>query len=116
MGTVDTAGNSTPRISTHLLVDTQSPIPHIAVDSVTQDNVLNALESGQTIAITGTVTGDYHTGDIVNLKINGATISSLTGSVDASGHFFLFQWLVVYWSMPIFILAMQMVNLARYTQ
>ncbi|MDC5852452.1 VCBS domain-containing protein [Vibrio europaeus] len=87
VGTVDTAGNSTPRISTHLLVDTQSPIPHIAVDSVTQDNVLNALESGQTIAITGTVTGDYDTGDIVSLKINGATISSLTGSVDASGHF-----------------------------
>ncbi|WP_434764007.1 VCBS domain-containing protein [Vibrio fortis] len=87
VGTVDTAGNSTPRISTHLLVDTQSPIPHIAVDSVTQDNVLNALESGQTIAITGTVTGDYHTGDIVSLKINGATISSLTGSVDSSGHF-----------------------------
>ncbi|MCG9751987.1 VCBS domain-containing protein [Vibrio brasiliensis] len=87
VGTVDTAGNSTPRISTHLLIDTQSPIPHIAVDSVTQDNVLNAIESGQTIAITGTVTGDYHTGDIVSLKINGATISSLTGSVDASGHF-----------------------------
>ncbi|WP_373953843.1 VCBS domain-containing protein [Vibrio pomeroyi] len=87
VGTVDTAGNSTPRISTHLLVDTQSPIPHIAVDSVTQDNVLNALESGQTIAITGTVTGDYHTGDIVSLKVNGATITSLTGSVDSSGHF-----------------------------
>ncbi|WP_425667690.1 VCBS domain-containing protein (plasmid) [Vibrio tubiashii] len=87
VGTVDTAGNSTPRISTHLLVDTQSPIPHIAVDSVTQDNVLNAIESGQTIAITGTVTGDYHTGDIVSLKINGATITSLTGSVDSSGHF-----------------------------
>ncbi|KDN28788.1 hypothetical protein VFDL14_21935, partial [Vibrio fortis] len=87
VGTVDTAGNSTPRISTHLLVDTQSPIPHIAVDSVTQDNVLNALESGQTIAITGTVTGDYQAGDIVSLKINGATISSLTGSVDSSGHF-----------------------------
>ncbi|WP_394140951.1 VCBS domain-containing protein [Vibrio chagasii] len=87
VGTVDTAGNSTPRISTHLLVDTQSPIPHIAVDSVTQDNVLNAVESGQTIAITGTVTGDYQAGDIVSLKINGATISSLTGSVDSSGHF-----------------------------
>ncbi|WP_417172427.1 VCBS domain-containing protein, partial [Vibrio alginolyticus] len=87
VGTVDTAGNSTPRISTHLLIDTQSPIPHIAVDSVTQDNVINAVESGQTIAITGTVTGDYHTGDMVSLKINGATISSLTGSVDASGHF-----------------------------
>ncbi|NOI75611.1 tandem-95 repeat protein [Vibrio coralliilyticus] len=87
VGTVDTAGNSTPRISTHLLIDTQNPIPHIAVDSVTQDNVLNVIESGQTIAITGTVTGDYHTGDIVSLKINGATISSLTGSVDASGHF-----------------------------
>ncbi|WP_028111994.1 VCBS domain-containing protein, partial [Ferrimonas kyonanensis] len=87
VGTVDTAGNSTPRISTHLLIDTQRPIPHIAVDPVTQDNVLNALESGQTISITGTVTGDYHPGDIVSLKINGATISSLTGSVDASGHF-----------------------------
>ncbi|WP_246858009.1 VCBS domain-containing protein [Vibrio crassostreae] len=87
VGSVDAAGNSTPRISTHLLVDTQNPIPHIAVDSVTQDNVLNALESGQSIPITGTVTGDYHTGDTVSLKINGANIPSLTGTVDAAGHF-----------------------------
>ncbi|RBW67126.1 hypothetical protein DS893_00690, partial [Vibrionales bacterium C3R12] len=87
VGAVDAAGNSTPRISTHLLVDTQNPIPHIAVDSVTQDNVLNALESGQSIPITGTVTGDYHTGDTVSLKINGANIPSLTGTVDAAGHF-----------------------------
>lgn len=87
VGTVDTAGNSTPRISTQLLIDTQNPIPHITVDSVTQDNVLNALESGQSIPITGTVTGDYHAGDTVSLKINGANILSLTGTVDASGHF-----------------------------
>ncbi|CAK3789590.1 Tandem-95 repeat protein [Vibrio crassostreae] len=87
VGAVDAAGNSTPRISTHLLVDTQNPIPHIAVDSVTQDNVLNALESGQSIPITGTVTGDYHTGDTVSLKINGANIPSLRGTVDAAGHF-----------------------------
>ena len=87
MGAVDAAGNSTPRISTHLLVDTQNPIPHIAVDSVTQDNVLNAIESGQSIPITGTVTGDYHSGDTVSLKINGANIPSLTGTVDATGHF-----------------------------
>ncbi|KPL95845.1 VCBS domain-containing protein [Vibrio splendidus] len=87
VGTVDTAGNSTPRISTHLLVDTQNPIPHITVDSVTQDNVLNALESGQSIPITGTVTGDYHAGDTVSLKINGTHILSLTGTINASGHF-----------------------------
>ncbi|CAK3082942.1 VCBS repeat-containing protein [Vibrio crassostreae] len=87
VGAVDAAGNSTPRISTHLLIDTQNPLPHIAVDSVTQDNVLNALESGQSIPITGTVTGDYHTGDTVSLKINGANIPSLTGTVDAAGHF-----------------------------
>ncbi|WED25381.1 VCBS domain-containing protein [Vibrio sp. DW001] len=87
VGTVDTAGNSTPRISTHLLVDTQNPLPHITVDSVTQDNVLNALESGQGIPITGTVTGDYQVGDTVSLKINGANILSLTGTIDVSGHF-----------------------------
>ncbi|CAK2696779.1 VCBS repeat-containing protein [Vibrio crassostreae] len=87
VGAVDAAGNSTPRISTHLLIDTQNPLPHIAVDSVTQDNVLNALESGQNIPITGTVTGDYHAGDTVSLKINGANIPSLTGTVDATGHF-----------------------------
>ncbi|MDW4814098.1 VCBS domain-containing protein, partial [Shewanella fidelis] len=87
IGSVDVAGNATPEISTHLIVDTQRPIPHISVDAVTADNVINLAESAQNIDITGTVSGDFNTGDIVSLSINGATISSLTAAVDASGHY-----------------------------
>ncbi|MGS0729025.1 Ig-like domain-containing protein, partial [Shewanella sp. 0m-11] len=32
VGAVDVAGNVTPEITTHLLVDTQNPIPHISVN------------------------------------------------------------------------------------
>ncbi|MBL4914931.1 VCBS domain-containing protein, partial [Shewanella schlegeliana] len=87
IGSVDLAGNATPEISTNLIVDTQRPIPHISVDSVTADNVINLAESAQNIDITGTVSGDFNAGDIVSLSINGATISSLTAAVDASGHY-----------------------------
>ncbi|MDO6765135.1 VCBS domain-containing protein [Agarivorans sp. 1_MG-2023] len=87
IGTVDLAGNATPEISTHLIVDTQNPIPHISVDSVTRDNIINLAESGQNIDITGHVSGDFNVGDVVSLSVNGATISALTGVVDSQGNY-----------------------------
>ncbi|WP_260811815.1 VCBS domain-containing protein [Vibrio splendidus] len=87
IGTVDLAGNATPEISTHLIVDTQNPIPHISVDSVTHDNIINLAESGQNIDITGHVSGDFNVGDVVSLSVNGATISALTGVVDSQGNY-----------------------------
>ncbi|MDR9828929.1 VCBS domain-containing protein [Vibrio sp. FNV 38] len=87
IGSVDLAGNATPEISTHLIVDTQKPIPHISVDSVTRDNIINLAESGQNIDITGHVSGDFNVGDAVSLSVNGATISALTGVVDSQGNY-----------------------------
>ncbi|WP_219621784.1 VCBS domain-containing protein [Shewanella sp. GutDb-MelDb] len=87
VGAVDVAGNVTPEITTHLLVDTQNPIPHISVNPVTADNIINLAESGRNIEISGQVSGDFKAGDVISLSINGAAISSLTGSVDAQGHY-----------------------------
>ena len=64
-------------------VDTDVPSPTITVDNVTEDNILNAAEAGETITITGTTTGTQE-GDTVTLVINGVTY---TGTVDAEGNF-----------------------------
>ncbi|PMH39371.1 hypothetical protein BCU70_13405, partial [Vibrio sp. 10N.286.49.C2] len=87
IGSVDLAGNATPEISTHLIVDTQNPIPHISVDSVTRDNIINLAESGQNIDITGHVSGNFNVGDAVSLSVNGATLSVLPGVVDSQGNY-----------------------------
>ncbi|PKH57741.1 VCBS domain-containing protein [Shewanella sp. Bg11-22] len=87
VGAVDVAGNVTPEITTHLLLDTQNPIPHISVNPVTADNIINLAESGRNIEISGQVSGDFNAGDAISLSVNGAAISSLTGSVDAQGHY-----------------------------
>nr|WP_262886543.1 Ig-like domain-containing protein [Tenacibaculum mesophilum] len=46
-------------------VDTTAPVPTISVDNITADNIVNASEAGSTIAVTGTVGGDFNTGDTV---------------------------------------------------
>ncbi|GAM65596.1 probable RTX [Vibrio ishigakensis] len=87
VGTVDTAGNSTPRISTHLLIDTDAPLPRITVNSVTSDDIINKIEAGGDIDITGHVSGDFNTGDTVSLTINGQAISGYTAQVQANGDY-----------------------------
>ncbi|MFA0669580.1 VCBS domain-containing protein [Vibrio splendidus] len=87
IGSVDVAGNVTPEISTHLLVDTHNPIPVISVDSVTNDNVINKLESSSNIDITGRVSGDFSVGDAISLTINGQLVTGYTGQVNAQGHY-----------------------------
>ena len=67
-----------------LTIDTGAPAPTLSIDSVTTDDVLNAAEAGQAIAITGTVGGDFSTGDTVTLSVNG---TDFTGTVDAAGKF-----------------------------
>ncbi|WP_233973639.1 Ig-like domain-containing protein, partial [Pectobacterium versatile] len=52
--TRDTAGNVTTANTSHTYgVDTVAPTASISIDNVTSDNVINASESGQTIAVTG---------------------------------------------------------------
>ncbi|MCG7500245.1 Ig-like domain-containing protein, partial [Tenacibaculum sp. Mcav3-52] len=83
--TTDTAGNTASATDTHLYnVDTTAPTLSIVIDDITPDNIIDAVEAGTNIPVTGTVTGDFNTGDTVTLIINGNTY---TGTVDASGNY-----------------------------
>jgi hypothetical protein len=62
-------------------VDTVAPVASIIGDAITADNVVNAVEAGGTVAVTGTVGGDVQVGDTVTLTVNGN--SSYTGQVQA---------------------------------
>ncbi|WP_258035017.1 Ig-like domain-containing protein, partial [Pectobacterium odoriferum] len=72
--TRDTAGNATTANTSHAYgVDTVAPTASIAIDNVTSDNVINASESGQTIAVTGKVDNDVKAGDAVTVKVGTET-------------------------------------------
>src|SRR5690606_5200281 len=53
-----------------------------AVDSITSDNVINAAEAGETVDVTGTVTGEFNADDAVTLTVNGVEYA---GTVAADG-------------------------------
>ncbi|MGL6453194.1 retention module-containing protein, partial [Aeromonas veronii] len=67
--TTDAAGNSTTATDTESYrVDTTAPdnsTTSIIVNGVTADNVINAAESGQSIPVSGRVTGEFKVGDVV---------------------------------------------------
>ena len=63
------------------VVDTLAPVASITLDAITADNIVNAMEAGGTVAVTGTVGGDVQVGDTVTLTVNGN--SSYTGLVQA---------------------------------
>ncbi|WP_420899348.1 Ig-like domain-containing protein [Pectobacterium versatile] len=72
--TRDTAGNVTTANTTHAYgVDTVAPVASISIDNVTSDNVINASESGQTIAVTGKVDNDVRAGDAITVKVGTET-------------------------------------------
>ena len=48
----------------------------IAINDLTADNIINALESGKQVHITGSVAGDVHDGDLVSLSVNGQSYSA----------------------------------------
>ncbi|CAM3304688.1 Ig-like domain-containing protein [Zobellia roscoffensis] len=81
--TTDTAGNTGTATDTQLYsVDTTLPVPVLEIDDITADNILNATEAGADVALTGTVSGDFNTGDTVTLTVDG---TDYTGTVDALG-------------------------------
>ncbi|WP_257982013.1 Ig-like domain-containing protein, partial [Pectobacterium aroidearum] len=81
--TRDTAGNVTTANTTHAYgVDTVAPTASITIDNVTSDNVINAAESGQTIAVTGKVDHDVKAGDAVTVKVGTETYQT---TVNADG-------------------------------
>ncbi|KFX19636.1 hypothetical protein KP24_22145, partial [Pectobacterium atrosepticum] len=72
--TRDPAGNVTTANASHTYgVDTVAPTASITIDNVTSDNVINASESGQTIAVTGKVDNDVKAGDAVTVTVGTET-------------------------------------------
>ncbi|MEG3081974.1 Ig-like domain-containing protein, partial [Halomonas sp. 5021] len=86
----DEAGNEFSADNTRdYSVDTEASAT-ISIDPVTDDNTVNETEAGQTIAITGSVTGDAAEGDTVTLTIGdqsyeGTVGEDLTYSIDVDG-------------------------------
>jgi hypothetical protein len=52
----------------------------ISVDSITTDDVINAVESGTPINVTGSVGGDAAPGDSVSFTVNGTPYSGTVGA------------------------------------
>ncbi|WP_348946623.1 Ig-like domain-containing protein [Chitinibacter sp. FCG-7] len=77
--TTDAAGNSGSATDTEgYSVDTTAPVPTITLNpNITADDIINAAEAGQTIAVSGTVGGDAKVGDTVTLTINNKTFTGL---------------------------------------
>ncbi|WP_144374149.1 Ig-like domain-containing protein, partial [Vogesella urethralis] len=79
------AGNPGSAGSDTVAVDTAAPVASITLDAnITPDDVLNAAESKQDIAVTGTVGGDVKVGDTVTLTVNN---KAYTGTVQAGNTF-----------------------------
>ncbi|EIZ1354593.1 Ig-like domain-containing protein, partial [Vibrio vulnificus] len=81
---VDEAGNtySATTTSTHA-IDLFAEAGTVTVDDITADDVINAAESKQTIAVTGTAAGgDIAQGDKVTVTVNGTQYET---TVDSSG-------------------------------
>ncbi|WP_375320022.1 Ig-like domain-containing protein [Aliivibrio logei] len=81
----DAAGNTieSSATSTHT-VDLVADAGTVTVADITEDDVINAAESGQVIAVTGTATGgDISENDVVTMTINGIDYQT---TVDESGN------------------------------
>ncbi|MGB7248169.1 MAG: DUF4347 domain-containing protein, partial [Phormidesmis sp.] len=73
--TTDAAGNpGTVTATKTYSVDTTAPVPTLTLNDITADNVLNAVESGSPVSVTGAVAGDYTPGDTVTLTVNGNSV------------------------------------------
>src|SRR5690606_14936817 len=83
--TTDAAGNSSTTSTTHTYgVDVEAPELTTAVDAITADNVINAAEAGETVDVTGTVTGEFSVAAEVTLTVNAV---DYTGTVASTGMF-----------------------------
>ncbi|TVZ09508.1 CHU domain-containing protein [Cellulophaga sp. RHA_52] len=67
-----------------ITLDNAIPVPTIVIDNVTANNLVTASEAANDIVITGTVSGDFNTGDTVTITIKG---TDYTGAVDSGGVF-----------------------------
>ncbi|MBU1169540.1 MAG: Ig-like domain-containing protein, partial [Proteobacteria bacterium] len=88
--TTDAAGNTITATDTEgYLVDTTISASITLAADITPDDVINAVEAGTDIAITGTVGGDVQDGDTVTLTVNGhdytGAVASGAFSIDVAG-------------------------------
>ncbi|MCQ2033457.1 retention module-containing protein, partial [Stutzerimonas kunmingensis] len=66
----DVAGNTSSATTVSFVLDTSTPNLAISIDSITADNTLNAAErAGDTITVTGKVTGEVAVDDAVVLTV-----------------------------------------------
>ncbi|EOC1698797.1 Ig-like domain-containing protein [Cronobacter dublinensis] len=77
----DRAGNVATAPATPVSVDTTPPPVAVSINPVTGDNIINAGELGDTVALSGTTLGDVTT---VTVTINGATVGTATVQPDGS--------------------------------
>ncbi|MGF1899446.1 Ig-like domain-containing protein, partial [Aliivibrio sifiae] len=85
VASTDAAGNevTSTATSTHT-VDTSADAGTVTVADITEDDVINAAESGQTIAVIGTaIGGDISENDVVTMTINGQAYQT---TVDENGN------------------------------
>ncbi|MGB1239702.1 MAG: Ig-like domain-containing protein, partial [Pseudomonadales bacterium] len=85
---IDTAGNiaseDEQQVNIDLLKPTASTTTISLDENITDDDVINKAELGSDIAITGTVEGEYTSGDRVTIEVDGIEYS---GNVAANGTF-----------------------------
>ena len=83
--TTDSAGNSTTQANTHdYLVDTAAPVVALSIDSITNDDIINAAEADTVVLVSGQLAGEYNHGDAVLLSVNDNTFTAL---IDSAGVF-----------------------------
>ncbi|MCK7460552.1 beta strand repeat-containing protein, partial [Idiomarina aminovorans] len=90
MTVTDEAGNQ-GSVEDSAMLDTGAEAGTVSVNDITSDDVLNAEEAGQIIAVTGTAEGgDIAAGDSVSMTINGTEYTTTVGNngewnVDVAG-------------------------------
>ncbi|QYJ82931.1 VCBS domain-containing protein [Shewanella aegiceratis] len=80
----DAFGHASPHAQLDFELDNQAPLPQIRLDAITPDNLVNAVEAGRSIAVTGSVNSEVPGGTPITLAIGQQTYQ---GQVDNQGHF-----------------------------
>ncbi len=85
----NTFSESTAKVTSYHTIDIATE-SSISVNPVTADNIVNAVEAGGAVTISGTVSGDVADGDIVTISLNehtnySTTVSGNTFSIDING-------------------------------
>ncbi|MCZ4339860.1 VCBS domain-containing protein, partial [Shewanella colwelliana] len=80
----DNAGHTSKATSIDFTLDTNVAAPHISLDPITADDVLNQAELSGSVPVTGTVGSEVSVGDNITLTLGTHTY---TGAVDAQHRF-----------------------------